>query len=352
MPLHEVGYRGWTGGMHRPGAAAPVIAATGLRLAWQSRWLRRSLLFAWSPAVVFAVSVFAFERLLAESGADGLLANRMGGGSGIILRTVLGDALRGEAGGRDPAGESAGHTPDSLRRQVWRRLLLAFMRAPQAVLLAIVIGLVAPPLISRDVRAKAWLFYFTRPVGCWDYVVGKAAVLAMIVALVSLLPAVTLWLAGVLMSPSIEVAAKTCDLPLRIAAATVALAVPTVLMALACSAVTTESRIATFAWFAIWTAGWVAHAALFSASLVNAEPAPAAPGLVGPRWLVQAAGLDPRVDRWAWVSLYHAIGAVQAWIFGVQTEPAAFLPALAALATVSLLSLIVIHRRVTAPLRA
>ena len=45
MPLHDVGYRPWTGTPRSRGAAA-VIAGTGIRLAFKSRWLRRVLLFA------------------------------------------------------------------------------------------------------------------------------------------------------------------------------------------------------------------------------------------------------------------------------------------------------------------
>jgi hypothetical protein len=80
------------------------------------------------------------------------------------------------------------------------------MRAPQAVLLAIVVGLIAPALISRDLRAKAWLVYFTRPLGRTDYILGKVLTLAAIVGLVTLVPALVLWIVGVLVSPSVWVA--------------------------------------------------------------------------------------------------------------------------------------------------
>ena len=45
------------------------------------------------------------------------------------------------------------------------------------------------------------------------------AILGTIVAVLSVLPAIALWLAGVLVSPSIIVAAQTWDLPLRAVAA-------------------------------------------------------------------------------------------------------------------------------------
>ena len=99
------------------------------------------------------------------------------------------------------------------------------MRAPQAVLLAVVIGLVAPTLISRDMRAKAWLVYFTRPVGRREYILGKATILLMLVLAITMLPALALWLMGVLVSPSLSVALETWDLPLRIIVASLALAI-------------------------------------------------------------------------------------------------------------------------------
>jgi hypothetical protein len=364
MPLHEVGYRSWQGRLLPPWAAIGVIAATGIRLAWKSRWLRRAMLLAWSPALFFAASFFAFEQAV-EEGRLTSLAERAGRGGNLdgvgILGTVLADTL-----GRTAAvpGMSEAERVVATRRLVWTRLLLAFMRAPQAVLLAVVIGLVAPALISGDLRAKAWLVYFTRPVGRTEYILGKLATLAAIVAVITVLPAAALWLAGVLVSPSILVAAETWDLPLRAIAASVVLAVPTVLLALAFSSLTAESRIASFAWFATWAACWIAHSALTTADLVAAvdlenhgvavapaSSAPAPPPRRG-HWLARAAGLDGGLDRWAWVSPYHAVGAVQAAIFGVERRPEAVVPSVAALVAISLASCAVLAWRVAAPMRA
>jgi hypothetical protein len=263
------------------------------------------------------------------------------------------------------------------------------------VLLAVVIGLVAPTLVSRDLRAKAWLVYFTRPVGRLEYILGKAAILGVLVAAITVLPALALWLMGVLVSPSVWVAVDTWDLPLKAVAASVVLAVPTVLLALAYSSATAESRIASFAWFATWAACWIAHSTLTTADMVaasrQAEVADASVG--GPRegrtgswgedpfgdleedrsatgrqsssaggypegglrgrfrWLSKAAGMDPVIDRWAWLSPYHALGVMQAWIFGIETRPQAVVPSLVSLALVSLVALIVLLNRIDAPTR-
>ena len=364
MPLHDVGYRGWQG-RGRSGGAAGVIASTGIRLAWKSRWLRRVLIFAWSPAIVFAGGFFAFEQAIDEGIVGGGRAvARQPDGLGMLGRLVA-ESLGGSL-----------DDPEQARRTVWSRLLLAYMRAPQAVLLALVVGLVAPRLIAGDLRAKAWLVHFTRPVTRGDYILGKVAVLAAIVSLVTFVPAIVLWLIGVLVSPSVWVAVSTWDLPLRILGAAVAVTLPTVLLALAYSSLTPETRIAAFAWFATWVACWITHGALTGADLAAASrPSPAAavdvaaggedpfddgPRVVvrGPRgrrplgWLTRAAGLDGSRDRWAWLSPFHAQGVVQAWIFGIEPRFATVLPSLVSLVTVAGVSLVVLFLRVDAPARA
>ena len=407
MPLHDVGYRPWQGERLGSGSAIGVIALTGIKLAWTSRWLRRMVFFAWSPALVFAMSFFAFEQAIDEGRLanmrDAARAGRNLDGVGM-LGTVLADTLGrtpGHAAGTRAVRREGGPPEDpkvdvaETRRVVWSRLLLAFMRVPQALLLAGVIGLVAPSLVSRDLRAKAWLVYFTRPVGRVEYILGKAAILGVLVAAITVLPALALWLIGVLVSPSVWVAVDTWDLPLKAVAASVVLAVPTVLLALAYSSATAESRIASFAWFATWAACWIAHSTLTTADMVaaarQAETTVAAgsgqrEGRTGSwvedpfgdmeedasrverrssssarssgnglprrfRWLAKAAGMDPSIDRWAWLSPYHALGVVQAWIFGIETRPQAVVPSLLSLAIVVLVAVIVLFNRIDAPTR-
>lgn len=376
MPLHDVGYRGWTGRRRGAGHAIGVIMTTGIRLAWTSRWLRRALLFAWSPALFFAASFFAFEQAIDEgrlsSMREGARMGRNLDGVGM-LGTVLAETLGRQSGADAPKTEEEEIT--QTRRLVWSRLLLAFVRAPQAVLLAVVVGLVAPALISRDLRAKAWLVYFTRPVSRLEYILGKGLVLAVIIAGITMLPGLALWLMGVLVSPSVWAAVATWDLPLKVIASSLVLMVPTALLALAYSSLTAESRIASFAWFATWAACWIAHSSLSTADMMTAANDPAAQidrettgslwgdvdAAIGAvdrppprkvRWFAKAAGLDPTIDPWAWISPYHSLGVMQGWIFGIERRPQAILPPLIALVTISAMSIVVLWRRVDAPARA
>jgi hypothetical protein len=396
MPLHDVGYRAWRGDRRGPAATIATIALTGIRLAWTSRWLRRMVFFAWSPALVFAPIFFAFEQAVDEGRLgkmrDSVLRDSTLDGVGLLgamlVNTLSQGARRPAVIVDDEEPADAAVEAARTRRLVWARLLLAFVRVPQALLLAIIIGLIAPTLISSDLRAKAWLIYFTRPVGRLEYVLGKASILAVLVAAVTVLPSLALWILGVLVSPSISVAVDTWDLPLRVVAASVVLAVPTVLVALAYSSLTAESRIATFAWFATWAACWITHATLTKADEVaatrrgsaaasagawsgrpavpqqsrddragdrasaDAEGAASESRRLQPRtggrfsWLMKAAGIDATLDRWAWISPYHALGVVQAWVFGIETRPRAVVPPL-----VSLVAVLVLFDRIAAPTR-
>ncbi len=361
MPLHDVGYRGWHG---EPGQsmAAGVIASTGIRLALKSTWLRRVMIFAWSPAVVFAGAFFAFEQAMDDVARGTWHTNPSHLDNLGLLGKLVTDSLGGKL-----------DEPEEARRIVWSRLLLAFMRVPQTVLLAVIVGLIAPRLIAGDLRAKAWLVYFSRPVSRASYILGKFGVLAAIVCLVTLLPALALWVLGVLVSPSGWVAVATWDLPIRILGASVAVTIPTVLLALAFSSLTAESRIATFAWFATWVACWITHGALtgadmaararpdsgavpsvFAGSPFDDEPPVVRRSSKSRRlgWLAQAAGIDKTTDRWAWLSLFHAQGVVQAWVFGIEKRFPVVLPSLVSLVAVAAGSLVVLFLRVDAPAKA
>ena len=68
-------------------------------------------------------------------------------------------------------------------------------------------------------------------------------------------------------------------------------------------------------------------------------------------WLAKAAGLDGSIDRWAWLSLFHAQGVVQAWVFGLETRPEAFVPPLVSLVVVAVASAVILLLRVDAPAR-
>jgi len=318
MPIHDLGYRGWQGRLVPQFGRFWVIAQTGIRLAWRAQWLRRLLFLSWLPAVYFATLLLVYEQLLAhQSFGD----------------TVI-PWLRGI-----PVTES--------RHQVWACLLWVFFRYPQGIVVILLIGQIAPPLISQDVRSKAFLLYFSRPLARFEYVLGKMAVLCVYLTLVSAVPGLVLYVLAVLVSPELSVVYSTWDLPLRILVASAVLMVPTAAVALALSSLTAESRYATFGWFAVWAIGWATY-------------------------LLVRINLPSTADaqQWSLVSLYHTMGTVQYWVFGLKHElynqvlplvsniglvpsphQVHVWPAVVELTIVTLVALAIVFRRVSSPMR-
>jgi ABC-2 type transport system permease protein len=333
MPIYNLGYRPWQGKLETGRERWWVIAETGIRLAWRSMWLRRMLLLAWGPAVLIGLGFFSFERYIKEQGLGG--GSIRTDGTTLAMQTVLQrmphsavvfDAInkaRLEEGELSPA-----------RHTAWAWLLLTFFRYPQGALLIMVVGIVAPPLISQDLRSKAFLVYFSRPVSAWKYVLGKAGVVCAYVAMITTVPALCLFFLAVLLSPDIGVLQYTWDLPLRILAASLVLMIPTTALALCFSSLTQESRFAGFAWFAVWGMGWIAYA-----------------------YLTGGDGEVPwelaTTDRWTLLSLYHMLGHVQSWIFGLSPsyQVTTVVHSLLILASITVLSLAILVRRITAPLQ-
>lgn len=312
MPIHDLGYRAWKGRLMPEISRSWVIAETGISLAWKNRWLRRLLLLAWLPAVYFGAAFFFFEQALGNREEIRVALSFVPPFPGVeVVRAAL------ETG--DPA---------TARHMAWAWLLLGFFRYPQGLLMALAVGLIAPPLVARDVHSRAFLLYFSRPLTRLEYILGKLAVVCAYVMMITTLPALSLYVMGVLLSPpEAAVISSTWDLPLRILLASIVVTIPTTTLALALSSLTSRTVYAGFAWFAVWLLGLVAYVTL-------------------------QATLDYTLsDRWALLSLYHSLGQVQDWTFGIQASLSEVLPALGLLTGIAVISLIVLFRRVSSPMR-
>ena len=216
---------------------------------------------------------------------------------------------------------------------------MTFFRYPQAIMIIFLLGFISPGLISRDFRSRAFLLYFSRPIGRIEYILGKIAVPSAYLMLVTTFPALILYVLGVSMSPDLSVVAVTWDIPLRILCASAILIIPCAALSLMLSSLTQESRFASFAWFAVWVLGTGAWLAVWFGAAVRANA----------RNMYQLLE-DPSVSRWSFLSLYNNLGSAQSWIFGLDTFENA-LPALLILIFIAVLSFVVLFRRVSAPVR-
>jgi hypothetical protein len=323
VPIHDLGYRSWQGELRPAAVRWWVITQTGVRLAWRNRWLRRLVLLAWLPTLYLGLAFFLYEQWLshaeesdaavvqarqrvAEATRDALLAEAGQQGSAEARKAVADEAralAEAEAQRmmmrrtRRRAEEVLpGFRGSADRREVWAWMLWTFFRYPQGLLMLLLVGLTAPPLIARDLGSRAFLLYFARPLSRVEYIVGKLAIVWTFVSLITAAPALALYLLGVMLSPEPSVVASTWDLPLRILGASIILMIPTASLALAFSSLTTRSWAAGFAWFAVWVMGLVAY-------------------------LVLQTSLSFRLDpRWSLISLYHTLGSVQVWVFDVDVQ--------------------------------
>ena len=319
MAVHDLGYREWTGRLVSGWKRLFVIAATGVRRSWQNGWLRRTVFLAWLPTMWFGFGLFAWEQSVIhpewQRAAEPFFESV---DSDSDLAMVL---------------EFQREEPEKGRHAAWAWLLQTFFRYPQAVVMVMIVGFVAPGLISQDIRSRAFLLYFSRPLNRLDYVIGKVLTLWFYLACVTAVPAIGIYSLGVLLSPQLEVLHATWDIPFRIVAASAVLMVPTSVLALCLSSLTQESRYAAFGWFAVWILGWFTY------------------GLMTSIDAFRDGGISSRETLWANVSLYHAIGRVQSWIFGF-TETATAAPSALLLCLITIVAMVILFRQVAAPMRA
>ncbi len=326
MPIHSVSYRSWEGRRVSPWTRWLTICTTGIARASKSQWLRRLLFAAFIPLMFTGIPFFLFE----QSVRDPALWQAF---SGFIRGMPQNHMLRETIGAipHHPTPEQF----EAVRHQVWSFLTLTFLRYPQAFLMVIIVGIVAPPLISQDLRTRAYLIYFARPISRIEYIVGKVGVVSFFLLSISVVPALCLYVAAVMLSPSVDVVLTTWDLPIRILAGSACTIIPTTLVALAFSSLTLESRYAGFAWFAIWIMGHVTYLTLvaipaFESSQRQVE--------FSPGWRLLT-------------SPYQVLGTVQSYIFGFTSDLHVVIPSFLVLIVVSLVSLSILFRRVAAPMR-
>ena len=480
MPLHDVGYRKWKGELTSSTSRWWMIATTGIAISFRSQWVKRMMLAAWLPVIVFGVFVYIVEdrfigpreeslervRKLAEKAdididnrkeVDILLAGfkpvdpRNVAGTGVTQLIVddlarrgitendpelagffelmrnptkaaridqhdlqilmadlvvaknkdevkeiiqefiedevdpeLLDGIRGNAEkakqkaleieakvkdldsklskltkeerevfirstamlmGREQYIRNMPNVPfrdkliealtspnnESARRMSWSFFMLTFLGKSQGIATVILIALIVPPLISRDLRSRAYFIYFAKPIGRFEYLVGKFAIPAAFLIFITTLPAIGLFVFGVAMSPDFSVLWDTWHLPLRVLLASAAMIIPTVSLALMLSSLTQESRFATFSWFAIWVLSTGAYLVMMITVGVN----------------------DNRQlgSNWQLISLYETIGNVQGWILGLVDLDSSVIGGMCLLAGLTLFSWYVLYQRVSAPIR-
>jgi len=341
MPVHDLGYRSWGGVVRGSVSRVLAIAETGCRLALKSTWVKRILLFAWMPILFWGSGLYFAEQTLQESTSSLLERSSAERAMQEIGREIRGEvlplAVANELDFMPGSAALAAALQDAdsneTRRVVWRWLLMTYFRYPQAAAMIFLLGFVAPGLVSRDFRSRAFLLYFSRPIGRLEYVLGKLLIPAIFLTFISTLPALALYVTGLFLSPDLTVIALTWDVPFRVILATLVLVIPTASLAIALSSLTQESRFASFAWFAVWMLGQGAWFAVLLSQAINMDSEP--------DHILEMGGMK----GWSPLSLYMALGEVQNWVFGFD-ELKNVWPSLLVLVVLSMVSLAVFWRRI------
>jgi ABC-2 type transport system permease protein len=337
MPIHDVGYRRWQGTQSGFGTRWVAITNKGFEIAFRSQWVRRMMFLAWLPAIYFGAALFFFERTFENKQVFNAVAEL---NKAVEQAEIEGAAIIDEEASkrtrRDMTMRMLGRTPlvggllvllgtsgseevfdalvsrdeTRLRRVVWSWFILKFITTPQGFALLLLIGWVAPPMIAKDLRTKAFLLYFSRPLSKFSYILGKLMVLVVMCSVITTLPALILYACGIGLSPNLTPLYATWDLPLRIVAVGLLHSIPASLLALMLSSITTESRYAMFGWYAVWTLGFVTWRILSTAFISQSQTSEEDFDPLAPLALEDGGG-------WVYVSLYDSISLVQSLAIGV-----------------------------------
>ena len=351
MPVHKVGYRKWSGERTPSWSRWWIITESGFKIAFTSTWVRRLLLACWLPVLYWGVGLFIVEQALernafqtqdtelAEIASLADLSNQIENEVNEELTKKIIDELDMLPQVEVLTAAIATRDKSEIRHTIWSWLMMTFFRYPQGTAMLFLLGLVTPGLISQDVRSRAFLLYFSRPIGRIEYLLGKIMIPVVFVAFITVLPAICLFAFGVSLSPDLSVLNSTWDIPLRIILCSVVVVLPTCSLALMLSSVTQETRFASFAWFAVWALG---HATWFAITITQAVR-------LGQPPTSSEVMNDPIVRDWSVVSLYNNLSNVQAWIFGFQ-DFSVVAPSLFVLIALTVVSLYILYRGVSAPM--
>lgn len=323
MPIHNLGYRKWEGERESGSSRWSVVAGIGIRRAWQSTWVRRIVFVVWGPPLAYAALIFGFEQFL----SDQWKLNPRAATTAVSFALPL-ESLPGvEEALRDLENASDDEKLAQTRPIVWKAVMLQLQHS-QCIGMVFVVGLIAPALISQDVRSRAFLLYFSRPLTRVQYIGGKFATIAGYLLATTTLPQLLLYVFAVLLSPDISVVAHTWDIPLRTIVASVVMITPITLLALMISSLTIETRFATFGWFSLWIFGLTAYVVMQRVSGDTSD-------------LILHLSF-----------LYLLFSDLSTGIMGIPLHNNYFDTQIAFVIALSAISFAVVHHRVSAPLRA
>lgn len=227
MPIFDQGYQHWQGKLSPHSLRWWAITWRGVRTQLRGRWTRYAVLLALSPCLALAAVLVIW----------GLIENKVGFIQPLLSMLALPEEMR--------------KSPAAFRVMVWTLAFQTFF-VIQIPIMMILVSIVGPDLISKDLRFNAMPLYFSRPLRRTDYFLGKLGVIGFYVGLVTVVPVVVAYALGVLFSLDIKVIRDTFHLLLGGVAAGFIMLVSAGTLMLAFSSLTRNSRYVSAMWIGFW----------------------------------------------------------------------------------------------------
>ncbi len=225
MPIFDQGYQHWNGQLSSQLWRWWAVTRNGIRMQFRSKLTRFFLVACFGPAL--ALASFMILWSLFEQGNTYIKPL-----ISLILPAQLIDV------------------PQEYRVAVWT-LAFHFFFIVQYTSIMVLILLVGPNLISKDIRFNALPLYFSRPLRRWEYFLGKLGVITFFVMLVTAAPAAFAWFLGILFSLKLSIIAEVFHLLWGSILVSLVISLTYGLWMLALSSLSRNSRYVAMMWF-----GW------------------------------------------------------------------------------------------------
>ena len=237
MALLQTGYDHWNGQVQNIWKRRAVVARQTMKTCLRGRVVRFLVIVPWVIALATATVYFAIGQVLVPSGLLEPLNFYLldGRGRAIMDGLVAWLALY----------------PDITVRAAANLLLLNLSGQAQTISF-LIITLILPRLLTRDIASNAIVIYSSRAISRFDYLFGKLAGLLGVLALSWLGPVLAAWVLGNLVAPDWAFFWHSRAALLHSLLILVPSLVATALLALAISALSSKSRTVLGIWLAVW----------------------------------------------------------------------------------------------------
>lgn len=237
MASKNNGYTRWTGVSTGIWQRRWVITRTGLGLCLNQKLLR-AIIIVMLAATLVGMSLILFVGQLTSPDSR--------------LLTFLGDSFGDQF--RQAANGLASWVllyPEIIVDGLYRAIFLALTNVS---LLAsyIAISLFIAKLISHDIASQAIVIYNSKALTRFDYLIGKFGIVAMILSAIWLIPIVSLWVVGNLMSPDWSFFVHSFKALTRALFVSGVAITSLSLLALALSALARKTSFAVSLWIMLW----------------------------------------------------------------------------------------------------